>query len=209
LAATISRSSSADRGHARIIQAAPFKPNRIGCYHRGPVDIKPQSAWLTVEQAGCLTTCRNGVAGALKRFRVSGHKRGADLALATHHSAGCGPPSCVRHLMFKFWELFAINCCGTHLCSRQPQLRFRRMQRFGLGESNARRREYLEQPLELIAVADFGIGTRRKRRAAIRTMPEPAAGESVITTEGGAARIDVRPSRNTAPALENSTVIRL
>jgi hypothetical protein len=32
---------------------------------------------------------------------------------------------------------------------------------FGLGESNARRREYLEQPLELIAVADFGIGTRR------------------------------------------------
>lgn len=56
-------------------------------------------------------------------------------------------------LMFKFWELSAINCCGTHLCSRQPQLRFRR--------SNARRREYLEQPLELIAVADFGIGTRR------------------------------------------------
>jgi hypothetical protein len=49
------------------------------------VDIKQQSARLTVEQAQCLTTCRNGVAGALERFRVSGHKGGADLAVATHH----------------------------------------------------------------------------------------------------------------------------
>jgi hypothetical protein len=42
-------------------------------------------------------------------------------------------------------------------------------------------------------------------------MPEPAAGESVLTTEAGAARIDVRPSRNTALALEfnrNPTVIQ-
>jgi hypothetical protein len=46
--------------------------------------------------------------GCAGRFRVSGHKRGADLAVATHHSAGCGPPSCVRHLMFKFWELSVI-----------------------------------------------------------------------------------------------------
>ena len=67
-----------------------------------------------------------GCSGTISGVRAQRRRRSCR---GNASQAGCGPPSCVRHLMFKFWELSAINCCGTHLCSRQPQLRFRRMQR--------------------------------------------------------------------------------
>jgi hypothetical protein len=161
------------RGRAVLIEAmrGSFKQQRSSQTHRvlSPGSCGHQAAERAADGGASsmsddLPKRGGGCSGTISGVRAQRRRRSCR---GNASQAGCGPPSCVRHLMFKFWELSAINCCGTHLCSRQPQLRFRRMQRFGLGECNASVQENAMPEGEntwntdgTVAVADFGIGSR-------------------------------------------------